>query len=73
MNDTFALILSVALILDTLANIGRLVAVRITIKQQDEMMRQQEEESGKRISEAASIVADVVKTTIDELEKAKDK
>lgn len=75
MNNAIALILSAALIADTLANIARLWGVRVTIKQQAEMMERGELEAEKRFEAASAIVSDVVKTTISgiiEMQENKD-
>jgi hypothetical protein len=67
MTNTVAIILTIALLADTAANIARLWGVRITIHQQEDMMRREIIEGEKRINAAAEIFGEVVKETIDDL------
>jgi lipopolysaccharide biosynthesis regulator YciM len=67
MNNAVGLILSAALIADTIANLLRLRGVKRAIRQQAEMMRQSDIEAEKRIDAASKVVEDVVKMTVAEI------
>ena len=65
MNNTVGLILSVALIADTIANLLRLRGVEKAMRQQAEMMRQSDIEAEKRIDAASELVGDIVRETVE--------
>ena len=65
MNNTVGLILSAALIADTIANLLRLRGVEKAMRQQAEMMRQSDIEAEKRVDAASKVVEDVVRITVD--------
>ena len=72
MNNAIALILSAALIADTLANIARLWGVRATMKQQEEIMERERLEVNARLGVASDIISGTVKKTIAELIAAQE-
>jgi lipopolysaccharide biosynthesis regulator YciM len=73
MNNVVGLILSAALIADTVANLLRSRGVERAIRQQEDMMRRSELEAGKRTDAAAEAIESVVKATVLELiEKSKE-
>ena len=73
MNNVVALILSAALIADTIANLLRLRGVEKAIRQQADMMRQSAAESEKRVSAASEVIEDVMRSTVSVLiEKLKE-
>jgi hypothetical protein len=71
MSNTVGLILSAALIIDTIANLLRLRGVQKAIKQQDEMIRKSNIEAEKRIDAAANVVESVVRMTVAEMLESK--
>jgi hypothetical protein len=73
MNNIVGLILSAALIADTIANLLRLRCVENAMRQQSEMMQQSDIEAEKRIDAATDVIETVVQATIEKLiEKSKD-
>ena len=67
MDNAVGLILSAALIADTIANILRLRGVEKAMRQQSEMMRQSDIEAEKRVDAASKVVESVVKMTVAEI------
>ena len=67
MNNLVGLILSAALIADTIANLLRLRGVEKAMRQQAEMMRQSDIEAEKRIDAASEVVGDIVRMTVAEI------
>ena len=65
MNNIVGLILSAALIADTIANILRLRGVEKAMRQQAEMMRQSDIEAEKRIDAASELIGDIVRETVE--------
>ena len=67
MNNTVGLILSAALIADTIANILRLRGVEKAMRHQAEMMRQSDIDAEKRVDSASKVVESVVQMTVAEI------
>lgn len=65
MNNLVGLILSAALIADTIANLLRLRGVEKAMRQQAEMMRQSDIEAEKRIDAASELIGDIVRDTVE--------
>jgi hypothetical protein len=65
MNNVVGLILSAALIADTIANLLRLLGVEKAIRQQAEMMRRSDIEAEKRIDAASELIGDIVRETVE--------
>jgi hypothetical protein len=65
MNNIVGLILSAALIADTIANLLRLRGVEKAMRQQSDMMRRSDIEAEKRINAASELVGDIVRETVE--------
>lgn len=73
MNDIVGLILSAALIADTIANLLRLRGVEKAMRQQADMMRQSDLEAEKRVDAASKVVEDIVHMTVEAMLTAENK
>jgi lipopolysaccharide biosynthesis regulator YciM len=73
MNNIVGLILSAALIADTIANLLRLRGVEKAIRQQAEMMRRSDIEAEKRVDAASKVVEDIVHITVEAMLTAENK
>lgn len=65
MSNAIATILTIALIIDALANIARLISVELAYKRQVRMFKAESLESKDRIKNAADLVESIVRLTID--------
>ena len=73
MSNTVGIALTVALLIDAVANVARLVSVEIAYKRQAGLIKRQEIEVNRRVEAASSVVQEAARaavlTTLAELEE----
>jgi len=67
MGDAIATVLIAALLVDTAANVARLVGVEVAYKRQAKLMDRSEMESDKRLAAASRVIESTVKATMQTL------